>query len=365
MTSKTYNILYTTSFGDMVGGGQWSLYYLIKHLNKKIFHPIVICPYKGEFSQKLEDLGAEIIPFKMGRIRHLNPFVVRKLISVLKKKKIRLVHTDSSTETLYAGIAARIMRIPLVWHIRVSEHEWLLDRFLSFLSMRVILVAEALCLRFKWLRKTQKMVDVYNGIDIDEFDAFPKTSSIRNEFNIKKDTVLLGSIGRIEERKGQQYLISAMQGADNAKLILVGNGDEEYLKKIKKICEELGVLNHVINVGYRKDIPSIIKEIDILVFPSISGEGLPRVILEAMAAAKPVIATDDAGNKEAVLNGITGYIVPVKDAKALRIKIDELAACKEKRKKMGYSGRKRVENMFTIKKNIRQIEKVYFEMLED
>ena len=363
--TKRYNILYTTSFGDMVGGGQWSLYYLIKHLNKEIFHPIVLCPYEGELAEKMRAMVTEVIPLKMGRIRHLNLFVIRKLASIMKKQKIHLVHTDSSTETFYAGIAARSLGIPLIWHVRVSEHEWFLDRLLSFLSTRLILVAEALSSRFKWLKNTQKMVVVYNGIDIEQFDAFPASSSIREEFNIGKDTVLLGFIGRIEKRKGPEYLISAMKNVDNAKLILVGKGEEGYSKRIKSLCKELGVANHIIYAGYRKNIPSILKEIDIIVFPTIRGEGFSRVILEAMASAKPVIATDDAGNKEAVINGITGYIVPTKDAMALGIKINELTASKEKREQMGSSGRKRVEEMFTIERNIQEIEKLYFEVLID
>ncbi len=360
-----YNILYTTSFSHMAGGGQWSLYYLIKHLNKDIFHPIVVCPEEGELAEKMRGIGAKVIVLDVGRIRYLNPLVIKKFISLIKDKQIALIHTDSSTETLYAGIATRIMRIPLVWHIRVSEHEWFLDRFLSFLSTRLILVAEALSLRFKWLKNTQKMVVIYNGIDIEQFDALPTSSSIREEFNIGKDTVLLGFIGRIEKRKGTEYLISAMKDVAHVKLILVGKGEEGYLKRIKRLCEESGVSNRIIYAGYRMNIPSILKEIDIIVFPTISGEGFSRVILEAMAAAKPVIATDDAGNKEAVINGITGYIVPTKDVIVLGIKINELAAGKEKRDQMGSFGRKRVEEIFTIERNIREIEKLYFGVLKD
>jgi glycosyltransferase involved in cell wall biosynthesis len=363
--TEGYHILYTTSFSHMAGGGQWSLYYLIKHLNKDIFQPVVICPYKGELSEKMEAIGAEVIPLKMGRIRHLNVFVIRKLASIMKKQKILLVHTDSPTETFYAGIAARIMGIPLIWHIRVSEHRWFLDRFLPFLSTRLILVAAALRPRFRRFENTEKMVVVYNGIDIEEFDDFPAASSIREELKIRKDAILLGFIGRIEKRKGLEYLISAMKSVDIAKLILVGKGEEGYLKRLKKTCEESGLINRVFFVGYRETVPSILKELNIIVFPTICGEGFSRVILEAMAAAKPVIATDDAGNREAVRNGITGYIVPTKDSMTLGIKINQLTASKQKREQMGMSGRKRVEKMFNIERNIREIEKQYFEILED
>jgi glycosyltransferase involved in cell wall biosynthesis len=362
---KKYNILYTTSFSHMAGGGQWSLYYLVKHLNKDIFHPIVLCPEEGDLAEKMRASGADMIFLRVGRIRHMNLLVIRKFISLIKDWQIALIHTDSSTETFYAGIAARSLRIPLIWHVRVSEHEWFLDRLLSLLSTRLILVAEALSSRFKWLKSTQKMVVIYNGVDIEQFDAFPTSSSIREEFNIGKNTVLLGFIGRIEKRKGPEYLISAMKNVDNAKLIFVGKGEEAYLKRIKRLCKESVISNRIIYAGYRRNIPSILKEIDIIVFPTIKGEGFSRVILEAMAAAKPIIATDDAGNKEAVINGITGYVVPAKDAMALGIKINELTAGKEKREQMGSSGRQRVDEMFTMERNIWEIEKLYFEVLED
>ncbi len=362
---KRYHILYTTSFGNMMGGGQWSLYYLIKHLDKDVFYPIVLCPAEGELAEKMRGVGAEVICLDVGRIRYLNPSVISKFVSIIKDRQIALIHTDSTTETLYAGIAAKIMRIPLVWHIRVSEREWLIDRVLSLLATRLILVAKAIESRFDWLKDTQKTVVIYNGIDLEKFDHFPATPSIREEYNITKDTVVLGCIGRIEKRKGPEYLISAMKDVDNAKLIFVGKGEEEYLKRIKRLCEESGVSHRIIYAGYRINIPSILKDIDIIVFPTISGEGFSRVILEAMAAAKPVIASDDAGNKEAVINGITGYIVPAKDATALGIKINEITAGKEKREQMGSSGRQRVEEMFTMERNIQEIEKLYFEVMED
>ena len=347
----------------MMGGGQWSLYYLIKHLNKDTFHPIVLCPADRELAERMREAGAEVVCFDVGRIRYLNPFVIMKLISIIKARQIALVHTDSSTETLYAGIAARLMRIPLIWHIRVSEREWFLDRVLSLLSTRLIMVAGAISRRFTWLKEHHKMVVVHNGIDLEAFDNFPTTFSIRDEFNISKDTVLLGCIGRIEKRKGQEYLASAMRYIDSAKLILVGAGGEEYTSKIKKLCNDFGISNRVIFAGSRDDIPSLFKEIDILVFPSISGEGFPRVILEAMAAGKPVIATDDAGNAEADKDGLTGYIVPTANISALAAKIKKLVADKKKRRAMGQAGRKRLEELFTIQQHVRRVQALYMGIL--
>lgn len=361
---KRFNILYTTSFAHMMGGGQWSLYYLIKHLNKDVFHPTVLCPQEGELASKMRGAGAEVICLNMGRIRYLNPFVIRRLFTVIKDKQIDLIHTDSSTETFYTGISARIMGIPLVWHIRVSEGEWFFDRVLAMFSTKLILVASAISQRFGWLQTTKKMVVIYNGLDLEEFDNFPGTSSIREEYNIAQDTVLLGCIGRIEKRKGQEYIIAAMRHLDNAKLILVGQGKEDYLNRITKLCNEFNIADRVLYVGYRDDIPSVLKEIDIFVFPTLRGEGFPRVVLEAMAAGKPVVATDNAGSPEAVAVGYTGYIVPTGNTSALATKLKELIADKKKRTVMGEVGRKRVKKYFTIQKNVEKIQEVYRDILE-
>lgn len=361
---KRHHILYTTSFSHMMGGGQWSLYYLIRHLNKDVFYPIVVCPEEGELTAMMRGAGAEVLCLDVGRIRYLNPFVITRLISLIKNKQIDLIHTDSSAETFYAGIAARIMRIPLVWHIRVSEQAWFIDRVLSMLSTKLMLVASAISKRFAWLENTKKVVVVYNGIDLEEFDSFSSSSSIREEFGIAHGTVLLGSIGRIEKRKGQEYLISAMRDIDNAKLVLVGGGAQKDIHELKILCNSFNIADRVIHVGYRDDIPALLKAIDIFVFPTIRGEGFARAILEAMAAGKPVVASDDGGNPEAVVDGLTGYIVPVGDSSSLAEKLNDLVGNKKKRTAMGRAGRKRVEEFFTIQRNVEEIQGVYLDILE-
>jgi glycosyltransferase involved in cell wall biosynthesis len=358
-----HNILYTTSFGHMMGGGQWSLYYLIKHLDKDRFHAVVLCPTEGELAEKMRGVGADVVCLRMGKIRYLNPLVIMRLRTIIKEQEINIVHTDSSTETFYAGIAARMLMIPLIWHIRVNEKEWFLDRMLSLFSTRLILVAHAIRTRFAWFKNNKKVIVVHNGIDLEEFDTFSATPSMREELNINRDTVLLGCIGRIEEQKGQEYLISAMKYIDDAKLILVGSAEERYLHSIQALCTKLRISNRVVFIPYREDIPSLLKALDIFVLPSFT-EGFSRIILEAMAAKKPVVATNVGGNTEAVVNGETGYIVSTGDSSALAGRINELIADKKKRRRMGQAGRKRVESKFTIQLNVDRIQEVYVELLQ-
>ncbi|MDH4258411.1 MAG: glycosyltransferase, partial [Candidatus Aminicenantes bacterium] len=116
--------------------------------------------------------------------------------------------------------------------------------------------------------------------------------------------------------------------------------------------------------GYREDIPQIMSCLDIAVLPSTSHlEGLSRVIIEAMASGKPVIATDAGGNPEAVEDGKTGILVPPGEPDRLARAILELARDANKRKRMGEAGRKRAEQLFSIEMNVTRIEKIYEEIL--
>jgi glycosyltransferase involved in cell wall biosynthesis len=256
-----------------------------------------------------------------------------------------------------------MMKIPLIWHIRVNEREWFLDRILSLFSTRLILVAHAIRTRFARFKNNKKVIVVHNGIDLEEFDTLSDTPSMREELNISRDIVLLGCIGRIEEQKGQEYLVSAMKHIEDAKLILVGSEEERYLHRIKALCTKFRIFNRVVFIPYRDDIPSLLKALDILVLPSFT-EGFSRIILEAMAAKKPVVATNVGGNAEAVVEGETGYIVPAGNSFALAARINDLVSDKKKRKKMGQAGRKRVESEFTIQVNVERIQEVYEELLQ-
>ena len=354
-----YNILFTTSFSNMTGGGQWSLYYLIKYLDKERFHPFVLCPEEGELSVKLRPLGVDMIFYRLSRMRYINPFNLITLTGIIRRLKIDIVHTDSTNETFYAGIAARLTGTPLVWHVRVAEGWRRLDRALNLLSSRLVFVSNAVYSRFPWFKGSAKAGVVYNGIDLDDFDSHAPSQCIKGK---GREGVLIACIGRIEDSKGQKRLVSAMKDIDNARLVLIGDGEDGYVRGLEDMIRDMGLSGRVINLGSRKDVPSLIKELDILVCPTLS-EGFSRVILEAMAAGKPVVATDAGGNPEAVEDGVTGYIVPLDDTGVLVERINELVSSKQKREEMGMAGRKRVEKYFTIKKNAESIERVYIEIL--
>lgn len=359
------NILYFTSFGTLKGGGQRSLFYLLRGLNREIFNPVVVCPEPGDLVDNLRALGIDtlVTPFK--RFRQLSVSFVVWIFRLLRARRIDLVHTDAPAETFYAGIAARLAGVPLIWHIRVSD-AGPADRLLAALATRLFMVASSLRTRFP-STPADKLVPIINGIDVAEFDARPPVG-IRDEIGIGSSTLLIGCVGRLEEMKGQEYLVRAVKLLDDRgvdfRVLLIGAADENYRFKLMTLMRELKVEEYFIQLGFRQDTPGIIKELDLLVSASSFGEGLSRVILEAMAAGKPVVATAVGGAAEVVVEGSTGYVVPARDPQTLAEAMSCLLSDHERRRKFGVAGRHLVEEHFCLADNIATTERFYLEIMQ-
>jgi len=362
---KKVNILYFTSFGTLKGGGQRSLFYLLRGLNRDLFNPVVVCPEPGDLVDNLRALGIDtlVMPFK--RFRQLSVSFVVWIFRLIRARRINLVHTDAPAETFYAGIAARLAGVPLIWHIRVSD-AGPADRLLAVLATRLFMVASSLRMRFP-STPDDKLVPIINGIDVAEFDARPLVG-IRGEIGVGSSTLLIGCVGRLEEMKGQEYLIRAVKllsgRVGDFRILLLGAAEGNYRKKLMTLMRELKVDGYFIDLGFRQDTPGIIKELDFLVSASSFGEGLSRVILEAMAAGKPVVATAVGGAAEVIEEGLTGYVVPARDPQALSEAMLRLLTDPARRREFGVQGRRRVEDHFCLADNIATTERLYLEIMQ-
>ena len=371
---RQYNLLFTSLSGEMLGGGQRSLLLLLGRLARTRFAPFLVCPTEGGLVEKAENLGIETEIIRMGSLKTPNIFstasTVFKLRRLIRKKNIDLIHSDSPRQALFASLAVRKIKTPLVWHVRVSTAEKKsLDRFLYNRSQKVIAVSRAASLRFSgYDLASDKMAVIPNGVDLTQFKSMPPDSKLREELDIEEGSVLVGTLGQLIPGKGQDVLIRAAkrvaEQAAEVKYVIVGNRNKAYKNTLEELSAGLGIQNKVRFIGYREDIPQIMNCLDIVVLPSTSHlEGLSRVIIEAMACGKPVIATDAGGNPEAVEDGKSGILVPPGDPDELARAILELARDADKRKRMGEAGRKRAEQLFSIEMNVARIEEIYEEIL--
>jgi glycosyltransferase involved in cell wall biosynthesis len=221
-----------------------------------------------------------------------------------------------------------------------------------------------------WIKEyrlsSEKIEVIPNGVDLSLFES---TSAAKNNQILKLDSKskVIGTVGSLTPKKGHKFLI---QGAKkvldvfpDVYFVIVGDG--ELKKELMKLAENLEINGRVLFLGVRDDIPKLLKEIDIFVFSScyetgqMIGETFGIAILEAMATAKPVVATRFSGIPEVVEDGKTGILVDPANPEALAEGIIYLLKNPEKAKEMGIAGRRRVEKRFTIQTGVSKIEQSY------
>jgi glycosyltransferase involved in cell wall biosynthesis len=371
MTAKPVNILYLSSFGDIMRGGQKSLFNLVSGLNREAFGVYVVVPTKnGGLAERLKNKGINVNVVEFPRILDyhllLKVKALSKLLKLMAKYQIDIIHTDGPRNTFYAGIAAKVKNIPLIWHVRVSNHDRY-DRILTKLSSRIILVADTLRSRFKINSNDKKFVTIHNGVDLDKFRTQEHEKLVRQRYNIDNNELLISVAARIERPKGQKYLIEACGKLKNRiksfHILLAGEiTDNSYMNDCSKMAIKFGIHDRVIFAGPLNNINQVLNETDIFVLPSLF-EAFPRSIIEAMAAGIPVIATDVGGNTEAIENNVSGLIIPSRDSNALAEKIYLLGQNPKLRLKIGAEARNRAIKFFGIRENVKKTEDIYRELL--
>jgi glycosyltransferase involved in cell wall biosynthesis/GT2 family glycosyltransferase len=355
------SILFVSHISDL-SGAPISLSLLAKKLDKNKYHPIIALPNKGPLTQKLDELGISYQFYKTNMLFSLLPSL--KIWQILNDRQIDLVYLNTSA-TMWAAKPAKLFKAPVVAHIR----EDLTGIMNTVMRTKISLWSDKIILISKWMKsfiKSDKAVVVHNTVDLDDFNNL-SPDKIKKEFALSGKTILF--VGSLEDRKGIKYLIQAFNDAFNelrawlpdTKLLVIGKplpGCAGYLDKLRSIAKN----KDIIFAGPRKDIYHCMAACDILVCPSLS-EAFGRVIIEAMACGKPVVATNVGGIPEIVDDGKTGFLVPPKDEDLLAQAIGKLLADDDLSASMGKAGREKVEEHFTTKNQIKEIERVLNEVL--
>jgi glycosyltransferase involved in cell wall biosynthesis len=216
------------------------------------------------------------------------------------------------------------------------------------------------------VRHPSRVRRVYHGLDVpDSRDLERERARVRREIGVPDSAFLVGNVGRLAPQKGQRHLIGAMPlllaRVPDAHAVIAGGGDlEDYLRDL---AAEVGVAERVHVLGPRPDVPSLMQALDAFAMPSI-WEGFGIVLLEAMAAGLPIVASRVATIPEVVVDGETGLLVPAGDAGALAEALATLADDPQRAQTMGVAGRERLRRYFSIDKMVGDTELLYREVLE-
>lgn len=333
----------------------------LSDVNPKL--PVLLCE-----AQK-KGISTDIIYMK-GRFDLRAIFKVRRL---LDKYSIDILHCHTYKADIIGLLASRFKKV----HIVTTLHGWtasntkikiyeLLEVFATSFFDKIIVVAE--CIKGKLFKRRgvdKKVTVIPNGVDANKPLKEVNIEKIKEELNIKPQSQIIGSIGRLSREKGYRYLLDAIvQIKDrfpNIVFVLIGDGPDE--ENLKDYTKKLEISNRVIFLGYQNYIDKFLAMMEIFILPSLR-ESFGLVILEAMVAGKPVVATSVGGIPFLVENMKTGVLVPPKDPLALANAIVKLLEDKEEAKKMGLAGRKRVEEKFSADAMVKIYEGIYINLMK-
>lgn len=294
-----------------------------------------------------------------------------KLCRLFREHRIDLVHTRSWGTLLEGMLAARAARVPALVHSEhgfmradTRAHRCIQNVFWRFAD-RVISVSENLAdtLHAKIGFPRERIHVIRNGVDVSKLDAITARTDIRAELGLPPETLLFGSVGRLVPVKNYACLMRAArlvcEEVPLAALIFVGDGPLQ--SELSALARQLRLDGKVYFLNWRKDVPQILREMDVFALSSFS-EGMSNAILEAMAARKPVVATAVGGNTELVVEGETGLLVPSDDHHRMAQALLHLLRDAPRRAAMGQAGRRRLEAHFTLPQMLRNYQRVYLEI---
>jgi glycosyltransferase involved in cell wall biosynthesis len=268
--------------------------------------------------------------------------------------------------------------IPHVWHAREvlvsgSPFNFLFGSraaisIISHLSERIIAITEVVRRCFDQVIKSSKVIVVYNAIDFSVFDGSSTGDSIRQEFEIPVEVPLVGEVGYLAPIKGYDDLVRAAvevrQTVPQAMFLAVGGMPRpRYVRKIRDLIKFYNLEGSFILAGFQSDIAAIFSALDLLVLPS-HYEAFGRVLVEAMAAGKPVVGTNVGGIPEIIEDGVTGLLVEPGSPDELAQAIIRILQDPELARRMGAAGRETAKARFSPEQYVTQIQQIYGELIE-
>lgn len=365
-----YRILQVVS-SHQLSGAERIVQLIGRHINRALFRLVVVCA--GDPLKKIYGQDGHIV--ETAGVIFPSPGSIIRLKSIMDKWKIHLIHAHDHRASLLSLITARCFTgLPVISHIH-SANPWLgkchVFRLADFLLRNRYDISIACSenvrnyyLKNNLLLKPEKITTVCNGVEVWEPEEAGNENILEN-LGVPGRHFVYGTVGRLSYIKGIDILLRAFKivasRLQNVALVVVGNGpDEEYLKNL---TVDLNLSKHVFFAGFRDDARKIMKIFNVFVLAS-RYEGLPMVLMEAMAGSLPVIAANVGGIEELVIPGETGILVTSGSVEELAEKMILLYHQQSFAAKLAGSGCRLVCEKFDVKKQVRLMETIYLSLLE-
>jgi glycosyltransferase involved in cell wall biosynthesis len=367
----------------IVSGSGINTFLSMQGMDKDLYKVELACAPGGRLIPRVLENRMEVRPFK-NMVQPLHPLkdtlALMDLTAFLRRNSYHIVHTHNSKAGFLGRLAAKLAGVPVIVHtvhgfaFHDQEPLWRqvlfrnLERLGSHWCDKMIFISQPL---IDWalgdhIVGEEKIVKIYSGIEVDKFHPVKseEKNRIRSKWELRQEEAVVGMVSKLWEGKGHYVLIEAFklvrEKIKDAKLVIVGEG---YLyDELFRMVDTNGLRESVLFTGFQMDVSEIIATFDVAVLPSFF-EGMGRVILEAMAMEKPVVASRVGGIPDLIDEGINGLMVRPGDVKELADALQKLLSDKGLARKMGREGRKRIQAQFSADIMVRSIEKLYRELL--
>jgi glycosyltransferase involved in cell wall biosynthesis len=337
--------------------------------------------FRGELERRCRALGIPTDVISMSSRADIG--AARQVFRLARRFGADIVHTHQVRNTLLGRIAASVDAKPVVTHVHSPasrESTRLLrnlltsaiDRGLARRTARFIPVSESLAEELIRLRVSRTRIRVVpNGITLPRTTSAEDRAATRASLGVAPDEYLVGMVANFRPRKGAETLIAAVGLLASKglalKLVLVGEPFREpgrdYGRELEQYAAEKGIGARTTLTGFRADTDRLMASFDLFVLPSLFGEGLPMVLLEAMAVGLPVVTTPTEGIAEVVKDGVNGLLVPPGESEALATAMRSLAENSARAAALGRAAQQTVCDAYTTDRMAAGIERVYKELV--
>jgi glycosyltransferase involved in cell wall biosynthesis len=371
MTEGKLNVLQVCDHlgweGSRMHGVKRLFAWMIPRFDPARFNVSLVSLRKKDLSEEtLDSYGVDITYLQRSKF---DPATFKDMLKVIDRKRIDILHMHGYGATTFGRAAGAMRRIPTILHehANLTDTPWfqkVADIALEPFTDIAIAVSQSTAEFVVRARRIpeRKVKVVYLGAPLDEFSQLrtsEEVAAVRQELGAAPDDVLLGTVTRLHESKGNEYLVEAarkvLDQRPKARFFLVGEGPLRRALEEQALQLQLG--DRFVFVGFARDVARLLSGFDISVFPSL-WEGTPLTVFESLAAGRPIVATDADGLLDVLTDGQDAVIVPKRNAQALADRIIHLIDHPEERARLSERGRV-TSQQYDIGAFVRKMERLY------
>lgn len=352
------------------GGAETVVRDVVARLDPRVWDSVAVVPYEGWLSTALRSGPASVVTLPHGA--HFDAPLLFRLATLVRRRRVELIHTHLFGSALYAGLVARVLGLPVVSTLHGSvdlaaAHAWwdLKRQLLRRPAHQWVAVTRAL--REEMIRELHipptRVRTIVNGIDCRRFAPAP-ARDLRRELGWTHGELVVGALGNLRRPKGYDILLDAAallrDRCPSCRFVVVGDtaGEPSLHAELLEKRRTLGLDDRVVFTGFRNDAARLLNNFDVYVSSSVR-EGLPLAILQAMAARLPIVATRSGGPQEFLVHEATALLVPVRDPRALADAVERLGHEPALRERLAGAACSMVRHRYTLGRMVAAYEDLY------